>query len=136
MRKSAVIVMVLIIFNVVLLWFSAMGFFNYSPEGTEVESTGGVLGFTGTSIWGYTLLITSVALIGGAISRVTGINMVKMILYMEIFWVPYVTTMGTFNIVFNSSPESFLGFASIFSLIMIFVFAYDLYEMSGLEYVN
>lgn len=136
MRKSAGIVMVLVIFNLVLIWFSLMGFFNYQPEGTEVENPASIMGFTSVNLWGYTALIAMIAVIAGVISRLTGVNLVKMVLYMEIFWFPYVLTMGTFNTLFAGSPDSFLWFATIFSIIMIFVFAYDLYEMSGLEFVN
>ena len=128
--------MVLVIFNLILLWFNLMGFFNYSPAGVNVPNTGGILGFTATNVWALSILTGGIAIIAAAISRITGVNLIKMVLYMEIFWIPYVTTMDTFSTIFNTSPESFLWFASIFSLVMIFVFAYDLYEMSGLEFVN
>ena len=128
--------MVLVIFNLVLIWFGAMGFFDYTPEGTEVNNPGGILGFSGLDLWGVSFLIAGITAIAAVISRLTGINLVKMVLYMNVFWFPYIATMGTFNKVFAGSPDVFLGFFTIFSIVMIFVFAYDLYEMSGLEFVN
>lgn len=123
MRKSAVIAITLIFFNLVLIWFDSMGFFNYQPEGQQVSLSGNI------NLFSMAALLLFLAGAGGVISKLTNINAFGIIMYMEIFWGPFVLTATTFNKLFTGSPAAFLGFYSIFFTICCFVFAYDIYEI-------
>lgn len=114
-----------------------MGFFHYQPENIAQEdlsiSDKITTSTSGGMIISVTALILALGIAAKALALITGINAIKLILYMEIFWVPYYATLDTLNNVFRGTPDAFMGFILIFTTIMLFVFAYDLYEMTGDE---
>jgi hypothetical protein len=129
--------MTLITFNLVLVWFDAMGFFAYQPVGENIDLEGERFGLTGSSFNFIILMGVILGLIGIILSRFTvNINAFSMILFMEAFWLPYIASTGIFYKIFIDVPYAFLGIIGIFSAMMIGVFLIALIEMNSSTVVS
>lgn len=132
MNKAYVLAMVMICFNFILIWFNAMEFFSYQPAGAEGVSYD-------TYYYGVGDILTSGFLITGLtalgilfVGRFMRINAFALIIFTNIFWIPYLATSAIFyNILYYNTPEAFWGIFSIFTGMMAFIFAYALIEMSS-----
>lgn len=129
MNKAYVLAMVMIIVNVLFIWFQAMQFFAYQPQGTEVTYDVAKYGFTDIIRDGF--IAFGLALLAGLVSLFVKINAFAMIMFTEIFWFPFYKTSGIFYEILKDAPVAFLGITSIFMTIMLFIFAYTLIEMSS-----
>lgn len=136
MNKAYIIAMVMICFNFVLIWFNAMGFFLYQPQGIEgVAYNEGSYGFNNLVTDGF--LIIGLTLLGGLISLFTRVNAFAMIMFINIFWFPYIKTIDVFLNILQGTPDAFsVGIFTIFTGMMLFVFAYALIEMSSTTVVS
>lgn len=137
MNKAYVLAMVMICFNFVLIWFNVMEFFSYQPSGVEgISYNTGSYGFSDIIISGFLITgLTSLAILFAA--RFVQINAFAMILFTNIFWIPYLATVKIFQSVLqNNTPEAFWGIFTIFTGIMLFIFAYALIEMSNSSVVS
>jgi len=137
LNKAYVLAMVMICFNLVLIWFNAMEFFSYQPSGVEgISYNTGSYGFSDIIISGFLITgLTSLAILFAA--RFVQINAFAMILFTNIFWIPYLATVKIFQSVLqNNTPEAFWGIFTIFTGIMLFIFAYALIEMSNSSVVS
>lgn len=110
-----------------------MEFFSYQPGGTGV-SYEGKYGFANLLTDG--LLATGLLLLAGLVSMFVRINAFAIIVFTQIFWFPYIKTSGIFYEVLQDAPAVFLGIISIFTVIMLFIFAYALIEMSSSTVVS
>jgi len=131
LRHTFPIVMVLIVFNLVIVWFDAMGFFRYHPVGTWSDFNVGAFLMKDVIFGTYGFLAIGISILGGIAAKLLNINAFKMIMYMEIFWLPYTRTISIFHEVLKGTSNAFLLIITIFTIVMSFVFLYDLIEMSG-----
>ena len=137
MNKAYVLAMVMISFNLVLIWFNAMEFFSYQPAGIEgVAYNTGQYGFGDILISGFLITgLTSLAIL--FVGRFMRINAFALILFTNIFWIPYLATVQIFqNVLEYNTPEAFWGIFTIFTGMMLFIFAYALIEMSNASAVS
>lgn len=134
MNKAYVLAMVMIVVNLIFIWFSAMEFFSYQPQGTDVTYDVAKYGFANLITDGF--IAVGLALLAGLVSLFVRINAFAMIMFTEIFWFPFYKTSGIFYEVLKGTPEAFLGITSIFMIIMFFIFAYALIEMSSSTVVS
>lgn len=134
MNKAYVLVMIFVVLNLVLVFFSSMEFFVYQPEGTEVGYNEDY-GFANLLTDGF--IAMGLAMLGLIVAAFVRINAFSMIMFVEIFWFPYYKTVGIIHEVFQYAPiEVELGIYGIFTTIMLFVFAYALIEMSSSTVVS
>lgn len=130
MNKAYVLVMFIVIVNLVLAFFGTLGFFSYQPEGVDIAYNSTEYGFDNLLTDGF--IATGLALLGLVISAFVRINAFAMIMFIEIFWFPYLKCLGFFHEVLQYTPEAFeIGIYGIFTTIMLFIFAYALLEMSS-----
>lgn len=137
MNKAYVLAMVMICFNLVIIWFNAMEFFSYQPSGIEsVTYNTEQYGFSDILISGF--LITGLTSLGILfVGRFMRINAFALIVFTNIFWIPYLATVKVFqNVLQTDTPEAFWGFFTIFTGMMLFIFAYALIEMSNSTVVS
>jgi len=134
LNKAYVLAMVMIVVNLVFIWFNAMEFFSYQPMGTEVAYDVKNYGFVNLFIDG--MIGTGLMLAGALAAMFLKINAIALILFVEIFWFPFYKTSGIFHEILKSTPEVFWGIEGIFMTIMFFVFAYALIEMSSSTVVS
>lgn len=137
MNKAYVLAMVMICFNLVLIWFNAMEFFTYQPTGVGgIEYNESSYGFDDLLVSGFLITGLGSLLILFA-SRFVQINAFAIILFTNIFWHPYFATTKIFeNILYNNTPAAFWGILGIFTGIMLFIFAYALIQMSNSAVVS
>jgi len=132
--------MVMICFNFVLIWFAAMEFFSYQPEGLgtlENQVAGYPSAFDFTDFFGAGFLVVALsALASIVVARFTRINGVAMFLFVNIFWIPYLATVQVFDNALRDTPVAFQGIMIIFTAIMTFVFAIALIQMSNASAVS
>jgi len=114
-----------------------MEFFSYQPAGMEgVTYNTEQYGFSDILISGFLITgLTSLAIL--FVGRFMRINAFALILFTNIFWIPYLATVGIFqNVLQTNTPEAFWGIFTIFTAIMTFIFAYALIKMSNSSVVS
>lgn len=140
MNKAYVLAMVMIIFNLVLIWFNAMELFSYQPSGLgtldeQVAGYPSAYSFDNIAFEGF-IFVALTALLGIVIAKLFRINAFSLILFINIFWLPYLVTIKIFDSVLGDTPIAFQGIIIIFTSIMVFIFAYALIEMSNSTVVS
>lgn len=134
MNKAYVLAMVMIVVNLIFIWFGTMEFFTYQPTGIDVGYDTAKYGFSNLILDGF--IATGLGLLAGLVSIFMRINAFAMIMFVEVFWFPFYKTSGIFYEVLKDAPAAFLGITGIFMTIMFFVFAYALIEMSSSTVVS
>jgi hypothetical protein len=140
MKNTAVIILFLVVVNFTIAWFGSMGFFTVGPSGIEPDDPDKKVYdeskfsfaplLSGDNIAAAGFLFVGLALVGYVASVFLRINAFAMIMFTNIFWLPYLNTVSILWGFLVGAPAAFLGIASIFSTIMLFIFAYALIEMS------
>lgn len=126
--------MVFVLVNLVLVFFDSLGFFVYQPQGVEVGYNESY-GFANLLTDGF--IACGLALLGLVVAAFVRINAFSMVMFVEIFWFPYIKTVGIVHEAFQYAPiEVEVGIYSIFTTIMLFVFAYALIELSSSTVVS
>lgn len=123
----------MIIFLIVVCWgftfFNTLGFFKYQPGGTSIGYDTAKFGFNNILTDGF--LIAGLGFLAGLIARWAKINAFALIMFTEIFWLPYIKTQFIFTSVLWGAPAVLLSFVTIWSIVMLFLFAYTLIEWSN-----
>ncbi len=120
-KKVATIVIFLIVLNWAFVWFGNMGFFEYGPLGMII-----------TFHWAIdTFIITGLGLLGLIFSSVVKINAFALIMFIEVFWWPYIKASALIGHLLIDTPAAFATIEGIFGIIMLLIFAMALIEMSG-----
>ena len=128
MNKAYVLVMVMIVVNLVFVWFDAMEFFAYQPMGTNVEYPRN---------YAIDFFVAAGMISLAAVASVfIKVNAFAMIMFTTIFWYPFYLTSGIFLEILKDAPMAFLGIIGIFTTIMLFIYAYALIEMSSSTVVS
>jgi len=126
--------MFIITVNLVFAFFGTLGFFSYQPEGVDITYND-KYGFNDMLTDGF--IISGLALLGLIVSAFVRINAFAMIMFVEIFFFPYIKCLGFFHEVLQFTPAAFEnGIYLIFTTIMLFIFAYALLEMSSSTVVS
>lgn len=131
MNKAYVLAMVMICFNAVLIWFAAMEFFSYQPVGVGSAGYNSLYDFTDLFGGGGFLVVGLSALGSFFVARFVRINAFAMFMFVNIFWLPYIVTVQVFRNALYGTPEAFQGILAIFTMIMLFIFAMALIQMSN-----
>jgi hypothetical protein len=139
-NRIVVVLVFLVIVNICFSWFGLMGFIH--PE--TMPSSGDIkdpLSGKEYSISFYnTVDIILYVVIGGILSVMAyfasnylKINAFSMILFTDVIWIPFLSTLQIFNSIFISAgvPIVFYGtLLSIFGFVMIILYLYTLAEWS------
>lgn len=121
--------MFIVTINLVLVFFAAINLFPYQPEGTSITYNPDY-GFANIVTDGF--IMAGLALLGIIISAFVRINAFAIIVFTNIFWFPYIKTMSIYHEVLQYGGIAFeAGIITIFSTLMLFIFAYALIEMSS-----
>jgi len=138
-RNIIIIIVFLVVLNMTLALFGTLQFFTDTPSVTDSE--GDPKGQPPTnldvrSVGAFIAFISSIvlaSLIAIGLSIVTHINVMKMVLFMNIFWIPYIQVVGLIHNVLSTGGTPLaltVGVEGIFTVVMLFVFGWALMEMS------
>jgi hypothetical protein len=115
-----------------------MNFFSSQPQGIGALGEPGDTGYYDANRFPINGLIVNsimgigIAILAGFIAQGLRINALAMIIFAEVFWLPYLNTLAIFDHIFVDTPLVFsIGFVCIFTTLMVFCFIYALLEMSS-----
>jgi hypothetical protein len=99
------------------------------PDAPSIGYDESKYGFDNILVDGF--IIAGLGFLAGLIARWAKINAFALIMFTEIFWVPYLKTQFIFTSILWDVPAVLLGFVGIWTTVMLFLFAYTLIEWSN-----
>ena len=129
MNKVAVTVIFLIVFCWAFWFVGTLGFFNTGPEGAVITYDDK---YTLNNLLADGFLIAGLGALA-ILMRVAGvkINAFALVMFIEIFWYPYLKTVFIFTSVLAIAPAVLISIVGIWTTVMLFMFAYTLIEWSN-----
>lgn len=140
------LVVFMIIFCIGFNFFAALGFFSFQPAGKELSEGDikeGELGYDTGSYWIGSgnflitngLLAVGIGVLGFISARVLKINSIGMILFAELFFLPYINTVFIFGQMFQPLEgigvlSSFVIVIGIITTLMLFLFGFQVTKMA------
>lgn len=129
MQKVAVVIIFLIVVCLGFNFFDTLGFFDYQPQGEDIGYDSDKYGFDNIIVDGF--LITGLGFLAALVGRIVKINAFGLVMFTEIFWFPYIKTQFIFTSILWNVPAVLLGIVTIWTTVMLFLFAYTLIEWSN-----
>lgn len=130
MNKVVVILMFMITLNLTFVWLNAMGFTqNIGPQGQSIPN---MFNLTTTSGWLMTSFIfLGLSIMGAFISNLFKINAFAVVIFTELFWLPYANTVSIFNAILVDTPLVFsLGLIGMITTLLTLLYVYTMIEWS------
>lgn len=146
MDYIGILVVFMILFCVGFNFFTLLGFFSFQPEGKELNEGNlaeGELGYDTGKYWigSGSFLITNgllsvaIGILGFISARVLKINAIGMILFAELFFMPYVNTIFIFGQMLQPLEgigvlATFLIIVGIITTVILFLFGFEVTKMA------
>jgi hypothetical protein len=124
----------MITINFGFVFFGNIGFFPHGPQGILLEYD--LAHYTAGNFLMDLFLTIGLAAIGGLVSNFVRINAFAMIMFTELFWLPFSKTIGVFWSITTQVPEAAVitgGFITIFTILMIVFYLFTMVEYSKLQ---
>ncbi len=131
MNKLVVILIFMVALNFGFVFFGTIGFFPHGPQGILLEYN---LDHYSAGNFLIDLFIGfGLAAMGALVSNFLKINAFAMIMFTEVFWLPFTKTVGVFYSIAAYVPDATIvigGFITIFIIIMILLYLFTMVEYS------
>lgn len=121
----------MIVLNFGFVFFGTLGFFPHGPQGIILEYD--LAHYTAGNFLMDIFLTVGLAAMGGLVSNFVRINAFAMIMFTELFWLPFSKTIGVFWSIANQVPAAAVvvgGFITIFTILMIVFYLFVMVEYS------
>jgi len=131
MNKLAVVLIFMIILNFGFVFLGTIGLFPHGPQGILLEYS--LDHYTAGNFIIDLFIGVGLAAMGILVSNFLKINAFAMIMFTEIFWLPFTKTIGVFYSIANYVPDAtatVVGFITAFIIIMILLYLFTMVEYS------
>jgi hypothetical protein len=121
----------MIALNFGFVFMGTLGFFPHGPQGILLEYD--LAHYTAGNFIIDLFLSVGLAAMGAIVSNFVKINAFAMIMFTEIFWLPFSKTIGVFWSIANQIPGAAVvvgGFVTLFTILMILFYLFTMVDWS------